>query len=855
MKIKHVSVMQTVTQSDIVAAANGIQGAVATYTILTSISPTIRAVGMWIVQNDETKSGQGSLYKNDGISYSYITVYPYGADDLVVDTSSFSGILSIADTTVQKALDTIDNITKTSIGLGSVDNVQQMPLSYLDTDGTLAANSNSKVASQAATKTYADTKIAKTTNVTSINETGIADNKLAIFNNTSKDIRPGTIIDNAGALSAITTINMNNQLTNTLAIGTAPMVITSTTKVNNLNVDKVDGADLSIDGTFASNSDVLFPSEKASKTYADTIKAIFTSMKEPTGINYVTAPVYTINSGTQIFTVTGTFEVWYRGTKFTKTSVTETTTIANTSGLHYIYYDSSGVLQNSMTEWDIKTADAVPVAEVYFNKNAPAIAYIQWESHGITMDSDTHYNIHRSRGTSYISGFSLSGYTVAPAAPADADNQVGITAGVIADEDIKVSVTHAASPSAPFSQILNEPCQIPTWYLNDEGADGVRWRKGTASAVLFNYTAAGYINYNNPTLGTQVQCGNNNYVVSYILGSSNYHNGVILNEPVLILQGQRVDATLADARSNNTLSSLLTYGIAFVEYKLLYIIFWKTGAAYTSTGKCRIEAIDDYRFDRIGGAAATQAANHSALTNLSYNTAGHTDFQRLTHISNTDPTVNNDDIDSAALGKAFLAGNLWYNTTGNKLYIAKSVSTGAAVWSQEVLTADLASYVPITRTINGYPLSSDIVLSAYDVGLGNVANLDLSGESIPFGLDGGGFTLKTGVQYDLVVPWNCNLTAAYIINQDRTDATDAIQIDLYRCTFAQYDSGAAHPVSGDSILTTGSKQIKITAGATNYTGSVTGISVSLTVGDILRIYVDSVVNVKTAYVRLAVTRT
>jgi len=55
----------------------------------------------------------------------------------------------------------------------------------------------------------------------------------------------GTVTENAGALAAITTLSMNNQLTNTLAIGTAPMVITSTTKVANLNVDAIDDKHIS----------------------------------------------------------------------------------------------------------------------------------------------------------------------------------------------------------------------------------------------------------------------------------------------------------------------------------------------------------------------------------------------------------------------------------------------------------------------------------------------------------------------------------------------------------------------------------------------------------------------------------
>jgi len=49
--------------------------------------------------------------------------------------------------------------TKTQVGLANVDNVQQLPISYLDTDTGLTANSDTKVASQKATKAYADTKM------------------------------------------------------------------------------------------------------------------------------------------------------------------------------------------------------------------------------------------------------------------------------------------------------------------------------------------------------------------------------------------------------------------------------------------------------------------------------------------------------------------------------------------------------------------------------------------------------------------------------------------------------------------------------------------------------------------------
>lgn len=69
--------------------------------------------------------------------------------DTVPNTRQVNGHALTADVTV----------TSSDVGLGNVDDVQQLPMSYLDTDGTLAANSDSKVASQKATKTYVDSLV------------------------------------------------------------------------------------------------------------------------------------------------------------------------------------------------------------------------------------------------------------------------------------------------------------------------------------------------------------------------------------------------------------------------------------------------------------------------------------------------------------------------------------------------------------------------------------------------------------------------------------------------------------------------------------------------------------------------
>jgi len=70
----------------------------------------------------------------------------------------------------------------------------------LDEDN-MASNSAVKVPSQQSTKAYADTKLAKATNVTVINDTGIADGEVAVFNLTNKDIRTSdkTIVTTLGA--------------------------------------------------------------------------------------------------------------------------------------------------------------------------------------------------------------------------------------------------------------------------------------------------------------------------------------------------------------------------------------------------------------------------------------------------------------------------------------------------------------------------------------------------------------------------------------------------------------------------------------------------------------------------------
>lgn len=66
-------------------------------------------------------------------------------------------------------------------------------MSFVVDEDDMASDLATKVPTQQSVKAYADGKIAKTTNITALNETGIADGEIAVFNPTNKDIRTSNV--------------------------------------------------------------------------------------------------------------------------------------------------------------------------------------------------------------------------------------------------------------------------------------------------------------------------------------------------------------------------------------------------------------------------------------------------------------------------------------------------------------------------------------------------------------------------------------------------------------------------------------------------------------------------------------
>lgn len=109
------------TLDDVIAAAQGIRGFVATYAALIAVAPGDREVGAWIVINDETHSDHGAWYFNSGVAYSYIGPFPTQADDIATNTGPFDAILTASDDEVQKALNTLNSKLKIENLFFSVD--------------------------------------------------------------------------------------------------------------------------------------------------------------------------------------------------------------------------------------------------------------------------------------------------------------------------------------------------------------------------------------------------------------------------------------------------------------------------------------------------------------------------------------------------------------------------------------------------------------------------------------------------------------------------------------------------------------------------------------------------------------
>lgn len=306
------------------------------------------------------------------------------------------------------------------------------------------------------------------------------------------------------------------------------------------------------------------------------------------------------NASTRVVTVTPTgasFVFYIDGVKHTKTGAQAAPAHDNTTGKHFIYYDSNGALQKSTTAWNVVDRTVTPVALVYYYQ--PGIAGVcYYECHTADRWLEGHRNLHLTRGTAIVSGFALSGYTL------NTDSDAGVTyaiaSGIIADEDLQHTLT-AVSDGGPYT----------IWYRT--GAAGDWTWDSTPTLPFMAGTTYPQWNQNVALTGWQLTelsgIGLGEWTNYYIVGVP----GIVSAQQILLIAGQAKFTSLASA-TNETISSISWGTLPFEEIAPLWRVTVRAVSTYGGTKKARIESVTAIT---AGGASITQVNSPSVHNSLS----------------------------------------------------------------------------------------------------------------------------------------------------------------------------------------------------------------------------------------------
>ena len=124
-------------------------------------------------------------------------------------------------------------------------------------------------------------------------------------------------------------------------------------------------------------------------------------------------------------------------------------------------------------------------------------------------------------------------------------------------------------------------------------------------------------------------------------------------------------------------------------------------------------------------------------------------------------------------------------------------------------------------------------------------NLGLAAGALNILFDGGGAVLTTGIKADVVVPYDCTITAWWLL----ADQVGSIVIDVWRDSYTNYP-----PTVADTIITGTAELPTIAAANRAQDTALTTWSTALTQGQILRFNINSVTSITRCTLYLAVTR-
>jgi len=353
----------------------------------------------------------------------------------------------------------------------------------------------------------------------------------------------------------------------------------------------------------------------------------FDAMNEPTGFPNRTDSTITWSDGTPDYTLSiapvgASFSFYQDGLKYTKSS-TETHQISGAEGTHYIYYDAGSLTSTAnptfAQEFTIVTVKVL-VAIVYWDATNSEGIYVGEERHGITMDGDTHANLHFSVGLRWYTGIALNTIDADQDGSSNAHAQFGVDTGSIADEDIGLTPDAVVSTTG-----------LPVYWRS--GADG-DWRRDTNAGYSFLISGT-RPNWNELTGGAwqQTETGDKDFMLVHVFATTEKDN------PMIAIMGQAVYEKKKQAREGATteVGNLLLGNLPGPEITPIASVIFECKDGYTNAVNARIVTTDegddyvDWRESDITRTAA--GGDHGSLGGLSDD--DHTQYARISQV--TDP--------------------------------------------------------------------------------------------------------------------------------------------------------------------------------------------------------------------------
>ena len=247
------------------------------------------------------------------------------------------------------------------------------------------------------------------------------------------------------------------------------------------------------------------------------------------------------------------FSFWSSGVKYTKTT-TQTTTIANTTGTYYIYFDASGELQN--IAYDGENLDLfytyALVGLVYWNATT-SNGLVGDERHGYRMSGSTHYAMHTTHGALYASGFDVTGLANG------SETYTQVAAGVFFDEDIQHSLLVQST-----HRFLYRLGATGEWTYTD-ASNQVGYKEGGDTYYSWNEYTGGAWQLSEGGVATD-------YFMTFFMATPNTGDNTVFK-----VVGQNAYSSKNNARDaiRSEIRNLITAGLPGPEFIFLFAVIVK----------------------------------------------------------------------------------------------------------------------------------------------------------------------------------------------------------------------------------------------------------------------------------------